>query len=807
MLTLHNDIRYPFRLILKNRLSSLFMALVLAVGIGANTAVFSMVDAIVRRPFPFHDIDRVVTLAETLPKAGAQRYGVSAGNFIDWKNESRVLERAAAYKESAAILIGPAAKEPVDVCLVSPEFFQILGLTPYAGRYFPEREDDAERNTVVVSYRFWQRRLGADPLIVGKKVNLDGLDYDVMGIAPASLDFPLYTEVWMPLVFSPANKTDRSRRDLTVIAKVKAPHSVSEAGSELTRISAQLAERYPATNKDSGVAVVPLIESVNSYSRSFVLMLMGAVGFVLLLACANVANLQLTRIIMRRKELALRFALGAHRMQIIRQLFIEGLILSLLGAGPGIMVALAMLAYIKQNVTQAVVRNVAGFSNVGLDARVLAFTLVASVVSAVLFVLPAIYQALQGRVFEVLKEEGRSASPGKGGRRIRSVLVITEVMMAIILLVGASLMINAFDRITNADRGYSPLGISVFSLDLSSSRYADQARVKDLYKRVLEQVGNTSGVQSAGMVSVLPSVGDSQSSQVATEDSGPNPVGAAPSVEVRIVSEAYFKTMSIPLKAGRGFTVQDNADGQPVAIVSESAARAFWPGRPPLGRRVKLLSSGFEMPWLNIIGVTEDVNYFFLNAEVRPTIYLSYQQIPVRSMSIVVHTNPRSSGTGAVLRNAVQQVDATQEVYRITSMQALLADMAGGVKILAALMMVLGLLALVLCASGVYAIISYSVAQQTHEIAIRMALGAQKGDVLRLVFRYAIKLVAIGLSFGTPVAIALGHVLSHALEGVVVVPVLSFVWLAMLMLFVGVLASYAPARRAIRVSPITAMRY
>lgn len=806
MLNLSNDIRYAIRLILKNRASSLFIVLVLAVGIGANTAVFSMVDAIVRRPFPFPDINRLVTLSETHAKAGDRRYAVSPANFLDWKNESSVFERMAAYKESEAILRGNNSGEPVDVALVTPGYLQIFGLAPYLGRYYSELQDDKERNAVVLSYRFWRQRMRADPAVLGKKINLGGLDYDVIGVGPRALDFPLYTEVWMPLVLSPSDQVDRSRRDLSVIARLKDGRGISDARNEMSRIGLQLTQRYPVANAEAGVAVFSLIDSFNSYSRSFVLMLMGAVVFVLLLACANVANLQLARILMRRKEIALRTSLGAGRAQIMRQLLVEGLILSLLGAVPGVGISMGMLAYIKQNMTEAVVRNIAGWETVGIDLRVLAFTLLSSILSAALFVLPAIYQALQGRSFEVLKEEGRGGSPNKGGRRVRSMLVVAEVMLAVLLLVGATLMVGAFKRITTAHRGYNPQDVNLFSLDVSPIRYPDVEKARRLYQQVLAQIAAIPGVQSAGIVSVLPSVGDSRSSKAATEESGTLPGGSGPPLEVRIVSEDYFKAMSIPLKAGRTFTAQDNASSQPVAILSESAAQAFWSGRAPLGRSIKLLSGGFDMPWLNVVGVVGDTNYFFLNAEIRPTIYLSYQQGPMKSMSIVVHTIPGVGGIAPALRIAVQQVDAAQDVYRVTSMLALLADMAGGVKIVAALMQGLGLLAVLLCISGVYAIVSYSIAQQTQEIGVRMALGAQKLDVFKLVFGFALKLVMIGLVLGLPLAFVLGRLLSSVLEGVVVVPMLSFLWLVLVMLFLGAIASYVPARRAVRISPIAALR-
>lgn len=805
MPTFRNEVRYAVRMLVKNPITGLFMALVLALGIGANTAIFSMVYAIVLRPLPFRDLDRIVTLSETFTKGGVERYGVSTANFLDWEKASRLFEALAAYKQSSAILTGRQSREQVQTCLVSPRFFSILGLSPYRGRYYSDHTDIAEQNAVVLSYGFWQRRMEADPNIVGKKINLNGLDYDIIGVAPVQLDFPIYTEVWMPLVITSTEENERSKRDLSAIGKIGEGHSLFYVRSEMNGISARLAQQYPLTNADSSVAVLRLLDSVNSYSRSFVTMLMGAVVFVLLMACANVANLQLSSIIMRRKEIALRLSVGASRMQIMRQLVTEAMILSFVGGALGLLIAFVLLDFIKRNMTVSVIRNIAGFMNVTIDWHVLAFTVVASIASAVLFVLPVLHQALQGRTFQALREEGRGSSMRRSGV-VRSALVISEVMLAIVLLIGATIMINAFHRITTANRGYDPTGIKIFRLNISQSSYADQDKVKNLYKAVLWKIGSLSGVKSAAMVNTLPSIGDSESSRILVEDAGAQPESANPAVEVRIISEDYFKAMSIPLRAGREFSATDDSRVQPVAIISESAARAFWKGRPALGRRIRLISGGFDTPFLNVVGIAGDVNFFFLNAEIRPTIYLPYQQNPVRPMAIVMHRASGLSATVAVLQDAVQQVDSTQNVYTVRSMESILTDMSAGVRIVAALMIALGLLALGLCTSGVYAIVSYSVAQQIQEIGIRMALGAQRHHIVRLVLNYALRLVLVGLAFGIPVAIALSYVLAHALPGVVLIPTFGFGLLTMLLIAIGILASYWPARRAMNIHPTTALR-
>lgn len=806
MRTFGNEIRYAIRSAINSPLSSLFVVLVLAVGIGVTTAIFSMVDAIVLRPFPFPSLDRIVAISQTGSNASGQRFAVSPANFLDWRNSSQTFEQVAAYQQSTALLMVGVTPEPVQTCLITRGFFSVLGLPIFLGRYLSGDGDDVERNAVVLSYRFWQRRMGADPGVIGKTINLDGLHYNVIGVAANTLDFPIFTDVWVPRIMTPRDKVDRTTQILSVIAKLKDGQSVADAGNEMASIRARLAREYPLTNAGTGAAVLLLRDSVNSYSRALVLMLMGAVIFLLLLSCANVANIQVARILMRRREIAARLCFGARTMDILRQLFVEGVLLALFAAGSALLIAFALLAYIKREATEAVVRNVAGFMSVSIDKRVLAFALFLSLVSTVLFVLPALYQAVRGRVLEALKEEGRGSSAGRGGNQTRSALIITEVILGISLLVGAYLMVDAFNRIATASGGYDPKGVVTFDLDLTQGQASQESEIKERYNQALSHLAAVPGVTSVGMTTVLPSVGDSESSHVVLQGSDARLAGTGPVMEVRVVSEGYFKTMGIPLKSGRSFRANDDIRGQSVAIVSEGAAQTLWRNHLPLGRQIQLTSKGFSNSWLIIVGTVGDVDYFFLDSERRPTVYVPYRQNPARPLTVVMRTTPNLSGLSMAVNSALHPVDATLEVYHITSMLNLLANMSGGVKLVATLMTALALLALVLCASGVHAIMSHSVAQQTREIGIRIAVGAQKRDVLKLVFKFALRRVLIGLAIGIPIALVLAHFLASVLPGVIVVPKLGFAWLGFLLIGVALLASYFPARRATSTDPIDALR-
>ena len=804
MTNLLSDARYSLRVLMKYRGFTAAAVLTLALGIGATTAIFSMADAILLRPFPFPRLDRIVALSETIPKVSADRLGVSPGNFFNWKEQNHFCEQMTAYKPWDATLTGLHGRDPVQAYLASPDFFRLLGAAPFKGRFFSGREDTSEASQLVVSFGFWQQRLGADPGVLGQVVALNGVGYTVIGVMPKEFDFPMYAEVWAPWIPTPQDRVERSVHNLSVIARLRPGVSLFQARAETHHLGERLAREYPAANAGRGVDVMLLRDTVDEYARRFLAVLAAAVVFLLLLACANVANLQLARGASRQKEIAIRSALGAARRRLAQQLFTEGIMLSSLAAALGLSLAAWGLVVIKANLPSLVARHVPSLMLARLDSRMLVFTCVAALVTGILSTVPAILQVSPQRLYGTMKEGGRSSSaslrPG-----MRSALVISEVSFAAVLLICAGLMVKAFRDLTRTDQGFDPNDVLTFSVSLPTPNYPGNVQVTNFYNEALRRESAVPGVQSAALVSELPALADSRTSSVVVEGQSTDSADRPLLAEVRIISEAYFRVIAAKVKLGRAFTPQDDAASLPVAIISESAARRFWPVQAPLGRRLKLTSTELNTPWLSVVGTVGDMRHFFLNSEVRPTVYLPYRQQPLRSLNFVVRAEAGTRGVVNDVREAVRAVDSTIPVYGVEQISRYFADLAGGVGVIGTLMGVFGAIALALAAAGVYAVMAYSVAQRTREIGIRVALGAQPMDIWKLVLGNTIRLLGIGLGLGLPVAIALGRLMSSVLPGVVELDLLSLLAFTAVLSATGLLAGYLPARHATQVSPIVAL--
>jgi putative ABC transport system permease protein len=805
MTSLLADIRYGLRALLKNRGYTAVAALTLAVGIGVATAIFSMADAIMFHPYPFRDLDGIVDVWETIPKVGTERYGVAPANYLDWKEKSRTLHQMAAYKPWDATLTGAHEPQQVRVFLVSPDFFPLLGVAPLKGRVFPERESEENRNQIVVSYGFWQQRLGADPNVLGRSLALNGLTYTVIGVMPQDFDFPIYAEMWAPWIAPPDARSQRTKHELSVIARLTSGFSLGQARTEMDHIGAQLTRDYPLSNAGRGVGVVLLRNSVDEYADRFMVIVSAAVMFLLVLACANVANLQLARGTARRRELALRIALGASRWRIMRQLLTEGTLLSSLGAVLGLPLAVWGLAAIKARVPQLVTRHLPGLAHAQLDARMLAFAVAAALFTGVASTLPAALQAWSERLHETLKEGGRgSLAPGR--RWIREALVVSEIAFAIVLLIGAGLLVAGFQNLAKMNEGFDSTHVVTFYINLPDSKYQEGYQVVNFYRVLLRRLNAIPGTVSAAVISELPALADSRSSPVNIEGQPAATPERPLLTEVRITSEEYFGTVAIPIRAGRVFTSADRADALPVAVVSASAARRLWPGQNAVGSRLKLASAEFQTPWLTVVGIVGDVNHFFVNSEVRPIIYVPYQQQPVRSLNVVLRAGMPFDRMALDVRRAVRSVDATQPLYKVDTLSHFFADLAGGVAIVASLIGVFAVIALVLSAAGVYAVMAYSVARRTQEIGIRIALGAEPKDVRKLIAGNALKLLGTGLAIGLPVSLALGRIMSGALPGLVILNPLTVAGFIVILAASALVASYLPARKASRVDPLVALR-
>jgi putative ABC transport system permease protein len=804
-MSLWSDVCYALRVLSKNRSFTAVAVLTLVVSIGANTAIFSMADAIVFHPYPFQDLDRIAALWETIPAVSAELYAVSPGDYFDWKEQSRAFAGMAAYRSWDATLTGAHDPQRVRGVLVSTGFFPLLSLPAAKGRFFSGELAPSERNQVVISYGFWQQRLGSDPHVLGTPLELNGLTYAVIGVMPKEMDFPMYAEVWAPWIATPEEKADRIHRDLSVIARFQPRASLSTARAEMNHLAARLARQYPLTNAGRAVGVMLLRESVDDYAGRFMVVVTGAVAFLLLLACANVANLQLARGAVRRREMALRIALGASRARIARQLITEGIVLSSCGAGLGLPLAVWGLKVIKANIPQLVSRHLPGLLSVGLDARMLVLTLAAAALTGIVFTLPAAIQACTESLAATLKEGGRGTqAPGR--RRTRSVLVIAEIGVSIVLLVGAGLMVKGFRNLATMKPGFEPRDVVTFTVALPGEKYRESYQRVNFYSEMLRRLGDISGVDSAAVISELPALADSRTSTISIEGQPAASPDRPLVAEVRITSEDYFQTMNIPVLNGRPFLSQDNAGGLPVAVISKTAARRFWPGQNALGQRVRLASTELNTNWLTIVGIVGDVNHFLLDNEVRPTFYLPYRQQPLRSLDLVLRTRAPLDQTAIAVRAAGRAVDPAQPIYDLERVGKFFEDLAGGVGVIAALLGVFAVVALILAAAGIYAVMAYAAAQRTQEIGIRMALGARPEDVWRLIIGNALRLVGIGLGLGLPVALALSAAVSSSLPGVIALDPLTFAGFSILLAAVALLASFIPSRRATRVDPVAALR-
>ncbi len=797
---LFDDIRYGFRLLAKSPGAAAIAILALGIGIGVNTAAFISLKAMVLRPLPFRDLNRIVTLWETPAKSRAERESVSPANFLDWKEQVRSYQHVAAFRWWDVNLTGVDDPERLQGYAVSPEFFPLLGMAPELGRGFARAEAEPGHDQVVVlSHGFWQRRFGSDRRILGRTISLDGRAFTVVGVMPEDFDFPLTTDVWAPLALSPQERSERGVRDLHVMGRLKPGVSLNQARAELTTVAGRLERRYPQTNDGRGAQILRLLDVTNEMTDRFVIILMCSSTFVLLLACANVANIQLARSTARAKELAVRAALGASRWRISRQLLIEALLVALAGGALAVCLAYWHVGTMNASIPAQVRKWVAGLREIKVDGLVIAFALGASVVTGLLCGLGSVFQSWgQGNVNEALKQGGRTAASAER-HKLRNTLVVVEVAMAMILLVGAGLMVKTFGRMATANPGYNPANLLTMSMALQETRYPETGQQRSFYESLREQLETAPSVRAASIRGAARGMSGFQ------VDGRPAPESSESLPSVVPVSADYFRTMEMPLHRGRPIDVRDGADAQPVAVLSEEVARRYWPmrGEDPVGSRIRL--NGPQSPWLTVVGVVGDVRDWFAHAPI-PRVYTSFSQDPARTAEILLRTHGDPLKTVPAARAAILKLERSQPVYEVKSVEQDLADQMSGVRISAASMAVYAALALVLALSGTYAVIAYSAARRTQEMGVRLALGAAPEDVLKLVVGQAVKLALIGLAVGLPAAILLTRVMSSAILGVVALDWTVFTGFTLLLIASAALAGYVPARRAAGVDPVTALR-
>jgi putative ABC transport system permease protein len=799
---LWQDLRYGLRMLLKHPGFTTIAVLTLALGIGANTAIFSVVNAVLLKPLPYAEPERLVWLWDTIPQVPTAP--TSLPEFLDWKEQNRSFEQLAAFQSGNMFLDTGDGTRDTPVGLVTPETFALFRANPVLGRAFTAEETLPGRSRVIViSHTMWQNRFGADPNAIGRNVELSGAAYTVIGVAPAGFSFPNKSELWRPLSIDPA-KLDRGPHYLRVVGRLKPGVAPAQAQAEMSAIASRLSQQYPEKTAGHGVKVEPLRDVIVGDIGSALFILLGAVGFVLLIACANVANLLLARAGARQKEIAVRTALGASRPRLVRQLLTESVMLAVGGGAAGLLIAVWGVRWLVSFGPNTIPR----VSEIAVDTRMAGFTLLISVATGALFGLAPALQASRPVFADALKESGR-ASAGVQRNRLRGALVISEVALSLVLLIGAGLMIRSFAKLNQVNPGFNPAQSLTIGVTLLRNKYPDDERVASSFAQLLERAAAAPGVVSAGAISELPIAGANTNDYFTIEGRPPVAKEARPITEYRVVTPRYFEAMGIPLLAGRDVAETDTKQSPNVAVINEIFAQRHFAGENPLGQRISL--QGQERDPLLIVGVVGNVRSFSLDEPPTPEAYVPFLQDPLsktyqRAMTIVARTKGDPGAVAGSLRAALTSLDKSLPVYALKPMTEYLRDSLARHRFNLILLSVFGGVALALAAVGVYGVISYGVAQRTHEIGIRLALGAGRRDVLMLILTQGLKLVSLGVVNGLVAAFALARWMETLLFGVRPTDPLTFAGIALLLIFIAMLACWIPARRATKVDPITALR-
>jgi putative ABC transport system permease protein len=805
---LSQDARYGARMLLKNPGFTLIAVLALALGIGANSAIFSVVNGLLLRPLPYKNPNQLVVIWENATHLGFPKNTPSPANFLDWQKQATVFDGMGAFAERTFNLTGVGEPERLEGRRVSANLFALLGVQPILGRSFVQEDDKPGTKVALLNESLWKRRFGSDPAVIGRSLALNGESYTVVGVLPNSVRLPAFgtwrDQVWVPMAFPADEAAQRGNHFLEVIGRMKTGVTLAQARAEMETITGRLAQQYPEDNTRISSVVNPLHDEIVGNMKPALLILLGAVAFVLLIACANVANLLLARAAARHKEIALRLALGADRVRLTKQLLVESVMLSLLGAAVGLVFAYAGL----QVLTRFIPPDVAHAEMITIEAKVLVFTLIVALVTGLIFGLAPASQAAHFNLNDTLKEGGRDSGAGPRGKRLRSALVIAEVAVSFILLIGAGLLINSFMHLRNLDPGFRADHLLALNVDLSEVKYPDTARRTAFFDEVVRRVQALPGVRSVAVAGNLPFTYNGDSMPIGVEGIPDPPPDQWPDVIWRTVGPNYFSTMGIPLVQGRDFNDQDTLDTTLGVVISEKTAKHYWPNDDPIGKRLKPGSTAGSSPWRTVIGVVKDVRQNDFVAEPKMQMYFSFRQVrSLMANALVVRTTVDPLSLATSVRNSVWAVDKDQTVANMDSMEHIVAGAVARQRFSMLLLAIFAGVALVLAAVGIYGVMSYSVAQQTREIGIRMALGAQRSDVLKMTIKQGLQLVGLGLVIGLAAAFILTRVMATLLFGISATDPLTFVTISLVLLAVAMLASYIPSLRAMRVDPMVALRY
>ena len=802
------DIRYGLRSLLKRPGATLVALVTLALGIGVNTAIFSAVDSVLLRPLPHKDPERLVSIWEQGLRQGINQNEVAPANFFDLRNQSQAFEGIGAHGPQDINLTGDGEPERLNGELVTANVFSILGVDPLLGRTFlPEEDITGQHRVVVLSERLWQRRFNGDTSIVNRNLTLNGQSFTVVGVMPRGFFYPeRETELWIPWAMEPEQASGRADHYLRLVARLKSGTTLQQASADVQSIAGRLSAEYPKTNEGLTFIVNSLHTDYVGDLRLPILILFAAVGLVLLIACANVANLLLAQATTRRREIAIRIALGARRWTIVRQLLLESLLL----AGAGGLLGVLGAVWGVEALAKLLPESLSKLQNVSVDARVLLFTLSVSVLTAVVFGgVPALLAA-RAKPGETLSDVARDAAGGVSGRHVRRMLVVSEVALAVVLLVGAGLLIRSFQILRQVETGFTTENLLTMRMVLPMPKYAKPEARRAFYDEMLRRVKELPGVESAGMITFLPLSFNGMNFSFSVEGQASPGDMKLPFALYRVVSPDYFRAMGIPLQRGRFFDAHDSADSQPVILISRQLAERYWPNEDPIGKRLKIGPLDSPNAWLTVVGVVGNVRQAGLYGDPRMDLYVPYAQerrVFIAPRDLVLRTKGDATSVAGAVRQAVWSVDKDQPISHVRTMDQVFGAAISQERFQALLLGLFAALALVLACIGLYGVISYAVAQRTHEIGVRMALGARPRDVLRLVLRQGMSLTVVGLVLGIAIGSVATRVLSDLLYGVTARDPLTFVGVPILLLVVAFLACYIPARRATRIDPLVALRY
>jgi predicted permease len=810
-----NDLRYAVRTLLKNPGFTTVVAVTLALGIGANTAIFSVVDAVLLRPLPLKDPDRLMKLTRQYPDGWGG--AVSVTKSASWIKQNRVFEHMAGYDVAGAgfNLAGGSEPERLRGLRVTADFFRVAGVNPILGRDFlPEEDHPGAERVVIVSQELWQRRFGADPSLMGKPLTLSSETYTIIGVMPPFFQFSAPADLWT--LFRGVPSVQDEANVLLVVGRLKPGISNQSARTDMDRVSRQFRQEYPNLIRDNEtVGLIPLQEYLVGDTRPALLVLLGSVGFVLLIACANVANLLLARAAGRKKEIGVRMALGASRFRLVRQLLTESALLALVSGAFGLILGSwglqALLALSPGNIPR--------LGEIGINGRVLGITLAISLLTGMLFGLAPALEASKSDLNETLKEGAGRATVGLQRRRARSLLVVSEICLALVLLIGATLLMESFKRLRSVKPGFDPDHVLTLQMSLTGSKYASTSAVANFHREALQRIEALPGVEIAATVTNLPlELGlDLPFNIEGWAESGSN--SGTGDGYWRAITPSYFTAMRIPLLRGRYFTEPDTEQSSAVVIINEAMVRAYWPNQDPLGQHLtigKIMGPEWADAPREIVGIVADVREQALDSQPPPTMFVSYAQVPSKIMTFTNHLLPtnwvvRTTTDPLSLSEAVKReilkVDRQQAVSNIRSMDQVLSGSIARQNFNTLLLSVFAALALLLASVGIYGVMSYSIQQRTHEIGIRIALGAQNGDVVRLVVGQGMLPALMGVAIGLAASLSLTRVLSSLLYGVSARDPLIFAGVSMLLAAMALLASYIPARRATKVDPMVALRW